>query len=242
MTKDSSLEKAIDSFKDDCHQTYGDDLVSVIIYGSAASGEYVAGHSDLNFLVVLRKADSSQLEKSFKFIGRWRKLDIVAPLILDQSYIRASTDVFPMEFLDMKENHKLVYGEDILSGLDISPNNLRLQCEQEIKGKMIRLRQIFLEVSGDPAKLHPVMVDSLSSMVVIMRNLLRLKGLTPPIKKEAVIGEVEINLGVSLKATREVYRWKRDKVKPPKGEVLELYRNYLSEVERLGEVVDRFKV
>ena len=48
-------EKLINEFVERIRGAAGTNLLAVILYGSAAAGDYVAEHSDLNLLCVLRR-------------------------------------------------------------------------------------------------------------------------------------------------------------------------------------------
>jgi predicted nucleotidyltransferase len=49
---DAKTEKTIEKFTHEIQRLYGDDLVSLVLYGSAAGTDFVPDRSDLNFLVV----------------------------------------------------------------------------------------------------------------------------------------------------------------------------------------------
>ena len=124
----------------------GDNLITAAVYGSAASGDFSPKSSDFNLLLICRKVDLPTLKKCLKLVAKGRKDRITAPLFLTREHLDTSADVFPMEFLEFKENHLLLYGEDLLPGLQVDLKNLRYQCEEQIKGKLIRIRQTYLEV------------------------------------------------------------------------------------------------
>ena len=186
------LEELIQGLK----KVYADTLVCVILYGSAASGEFIDRHSNLNLLVVLKDTSLQNLKKASGFINR-RKFAFVHPLFLTEEYIKSSSDVFPIEFLDMKENYRLLYGRDILAGVAIDTRNLRFQCEQELKSKLIVLRQMYLRRNKDSAGLRALLFKSFNSVMHILRNVLRLKGKEPAYLKQDILQDVAANFAIN---------------------------------------------
>ena len=73
------------------------------------------------------------------------------PLFMTESQIEKSLDSFPIEWLEIQERHLLLEGDDVLAGLEVPRTYLRLQCEHELRGKHIQLRQAYLRIAGDPA-------------------------------------------------------------------------------------------
>jgi hypothetical protein len=237
----AAVPAALERFVADVRGLYGEDLLAVVLYGSAATGEHVPGQSDLNLLVLLRAVTAAHLRRAHAHVGRWRKAGIVAPLFLDPHYIQTSTDVFPLEFLDMQAHHRVLSGsDDVLRAVRVDPTNLRLQCEQEMRGKLLRLRQVYLETAGDARRVTALMADSASSFLVILRAALRLAGRPVPSGREAVLAEAA-TLGTPTAAMREVLRLKRGEVRL-RGEAADaLFDRYLAEVQALVEVLDRLR-
>ena len=87
------------------------------------------------------------------------------PLVLTPAYIRSSVDVFPIEFLDIKENSILLTGVDLLKEIAIDLSRLREQCEREIKGQLVRFRGSFLEVEGDRKGMEQLVIKAISSLI-----------------------------------------------------------------------------
>ncbi|MFH1317820.1 MAG: hypothetical protein ABIH71_02245, partial [Candidatus Omnitrophota bacterium] len=169
---------------------HGDNLVSVFVYGSATGENYIPKVSDINSVFVFKKLEFAIFRSSLNVISKGIPKKIAAPLFLTKDYINSSLDVFPIEFLDMKENYILLYGEDVLSGLEIKGEHIRLFCEQQIKGKLIRIRQAYLEVGLKKKGLEALLKESLNALIPIFRNLVRLKGSQPAVKKTEIISQL----------------------------------------------------
>jgi hypothetical protein len=239
----SEVEERLQGFTADLKLRYGERLKSVLLYGSAARGDYIAGKSNLNLLVILTRVGAEELAQGNQIFQKYRKKGVVAPLFFTPEYIATSTDSFPMEFLDIKAHHLLLFGEDPLTDLEIGRQNLRLQCEAEIKGKLVRVRQSFLEIGLDKRKLPGLLTGSLTSFLPAMRHLLRLDKGIEVRKAEEVFSQLEENYGLDGNPFRQIWELKRDKAKRISPEQFKpLFGQYISQLQKLAEIVDKLRV
>lgn len=235
----SEAQKKIMPYLKKMADIHGDNLISVFVYGSAAGENYVPKSSDINSVFVFKELKFQVLENSLKLISKGIFKKIAAPLFLTKDYINSSLDVFPIEFLDMKENHILLYGEDVLSGLEIKGEHICLFCEQQIKGKLIRIRQAYLEVGLKKKGLEALLKESLNSLIPVFRNLIRLKGQQTPIGKAEIIEQFcrifELDKNVFL----PIYMDTTNDEKIANQEVAVFLGKYLSQIEKLAGMVDK---
>ncbi len=230
------LKNLLQRFTDVLKEIYQQDLVSVILYGSAASGEFVHKHSNLNVLVVLNNTDPVELKKSSGVVSKFKS---IIPLFLTKDYIASSTDVFPIEFLDMQENYFILYGEDILKNIEISTFNLRFQCEQELKGKLLNLKHAYLSLNENKAGLLSVLTKSFTSVLHISRNVLRLKGNKPLYLKQDIINQLSEQLQIDKPLWDKLLAIKSKTIKIKSDGVEELFASFVKEVEKLIKIVDK---
>ncbi|MDO8643954.1 MAG: hypothetical protein Q7S00_03175 [bacterium] len=218
-------------------EIYGSDLQSVILYGSSA-GEDVHRYSDFNLLVVLNDISFSSIGKSAKFCQKWMRKN-PAPLFVSPQHLETSRDVFPIEFYDMKERHRVLYGTDPLVEMQIRPDFLRLQCESELKGKLIALRSEWIRLYPSRRRGKKLMLLSSSSFLAIFRGLLRLLGETvPPTKREVLIKLTEkTRLDISI--FNRILDWLEGSKKLSRSEVLPMMEEYLTTLERVASFVDK---
>lgn len=165
---------------------FGANLKSVALYGSAASGEYEKRFSDYNLLVVADRWDFAALKKSAPMIRKWVQAGNPPPLLFTQDQLQRSTDIFPIEFLEMKEHHRILHGEDFLKDLEIRTENVRLELERELKTNLIKLRERFLLTADIPKQTQKLLLEASSTFLTLFRNVLRWRGISPlPSKKES---------------------------------------------------------
>jgi hypothetical protein len=211
---------------------FGDALLSVVLYGSAARGDYREGVSNLNLFVVVRAVDAATLRLGSALAREWVAAGNPPPLILDEAEWRGSADVFPIEYSDMLEAHLLLHGADPFDGLEIEWSDLRLQCEHELKTKQIQLREHYLLAADQPADLGKLLTHSFPTFLTLFRTALRLAGDEVPRPPEAVLSAAARRIGFDAAPFLEVLKARQGggKFEPAgDGAVVE---GYLAGVER----------
>ncbi|MDD5477659.1 MAG: hypothetical protein PHG87_05655 [Candidatus Omnitrophica bacterium] len=215
---------------------YPEELVSLILYGSAVSGEFVDKHSNLNLLAVLINTDLELIRKSSKLI---RKFKLINTLFLTEDYIVNSIDIFPIEFLDMQENYFVLYGKDVLKDIQVDIRNLRFQCEHELKAKLLKLRQAYLLLNNNLPALRSLLFMSFTSVLHILRNVLRIKGRKPPYLKHEVLKELALEFKIDLAVWEKVLSAKNKKIKLSAREIEQLFVSFVRELDSLVATVDK---
>ncbi|PIU41745.1 MAG: hypothetical protein COS99_03755 [Candidatus Omnitrophica bacterium CG07_land_8_20_14_0_80_42_15] len=234
-----TLKRNVHEFVENLKELYRDDLISIALYGSAASGEFIETHSNVNLLIILKNTNLPTLELSRKLVNK-RSNRRIEPLFLSHEYLLNSGDVFPIEFLDMKENHTCLYGQDVLKEIKIDPKNLRFQCEQELKSKLILLKQQYLKINPkDRTALANLLFRNLTSALHILRNLVRLKGKRPSYKKEDVLKEVSLEFGVGSGAFFKILHAKKNSAALKAGDFKTLLAELTLELDKITEIVDK---
>src|SRR5579871_4663706 len=178
---ESKLEDLVDRLKA-AHQ---DRLVSVILFGSAASGDHHGEFSDLNVLCVLTRVTPAELSASEPIFKWWRDGN-PSPLLLSEEEVRTSTDCFPIEFHDMAERRRVLFGKDVIEGLVIDKVFYRAQIEHDLRSKLLRLRQKAAAVLGDKQALLRLMIDSVSNFLVLARHALLVSGIETGSQKREI--------------------------------------------------------
>jgi len=233
----SKYQNSIRDFIEGLKNTYADGLVSVILYGSAASGEFTDKHSNINLLIVLKDAGLANLKRIASALKKG-KFNLLNTLFLTRDYIQNSTDVFPIEFLDMKENYVLLFGEDILKGLTVDIKNLRFQCEQELKSKLINIKKLYLR-SQSKIALRVLLFKSANSALHILRNLVRLKGKAPAYLKEGILEDISGEFAINTAAFSRILEAKKLNRRLSYQESEGLLFAFVAELEKIINIVDR---
>ena len=217
---------------------FGDDLVSIILYGSAAGRNYRPGKSDINFMIVLSEEGIERLDLAFQVVQTWRKRKVAIPLFLTELYVESSLDVFPIEYLNFQRNHALVYGKDILKDLSFDRQLVRLQCEREIKGKLLLLREAFMETGGKGKALRDVIAQSIQAFMAIFDALLFFKEMEIPKDRREVVSLTCNTFHLDAERFQKLLDLKEEKIKPDDSETRSLFQDYLKEVRKLSKIAD----
>lgn len=227
-------------FGHELEKIYGDNLKSVVLYGSAAGGNHSKKFSDFNVFCVLENISPSELAKSNNLVRKWVKKGNPPLHFFDKSHIEKSLDVFPMEFLDIKEKHKVIFGADPLEGVIVDPKNLRLQCESELKGKLLHLRSFYAANCHKPRRIARMMVDSFSTFLTVFRALLRLSNVAVPDDARAVIEKVSQIVNFNPEIFLEIVSIRKGDSILPRGDgAISFFERYLTELEVVTTYVDK---
>ncbi len=235
------VRKLVEPYAQKMVELFERNIKSIIVFGSAIGKDYVSGKSNINLLIVCERVDLTDLKKSLKLVSQGRKKGIIAPLFLTETHMDTSSDVFPIEFLEMRDFHKVIYGREVFDSLDIGTENLRLECEEQLKGKLIRLRQAYLEIGTNAKQMESVLVESLTSLIPVFRGMLRLKDREISMEKQSVLHAVAEEFGVDKEIFLRALAVKLGSEKIGKAEMEIFFGRYLTEVEKLAIAVDRLQ-
>jgi predicted nucleotidyltransferase len=234
----NNIERRLADLVTRLKEAFGDRLVSVILYGSAAVGDWHEHSSDLNVLCVLNRVSPKELAQSEPIFRWWREQRNPPPLLLTEEEVRTSTDCFPIEFHDMQEHRRVLHGADVIAGLEIDRSFYRAQVEHELRAKQIRLRQRGAEALANSEALLNLMIDSVSTFSVLGRHALMLAGHEARWKKKEVAAGLEHALNKPLKAFNEILAIRASGKRNTRMDTLALFESYLEETEALVRFVD----
>jgi predicted nucleotidyltransferase len=232
-------EKLIGEFVERLRAAAGTNLLAAILYGSAAAGDYVAGYSDVNVLCVLGETSFAAIGALAPTIEWWGKQKHRVPLLMSAEEMRRSADVFSIEFLDMRRNHRLLWGEDILKTLEIPMRWHRAQVEYELREKTILLRQRLLMVAGNAEAKWELLLRSLPAFGTLFRHALIALGDAGAGSKREAAAALAGKLGIDVSVFGELLDIRERKKERKSAEVDEVFARYLKLVDEVTAVVDK---
>src|SRR5205809_2038764 len=147
-----SDSKTLDTLVENLRDAHGENLASIVLYGSAAAGDHIAEHSDHNLLIALNRITSEDLRLAQNAMRDWLKSGQPPPVYFTVEELKRAADVFPIEFLQMEQARKILYGRDPFEFVEISQANLRHQTEYELRTKLIQLRRLYLTAASSVEK------------------------------------------------------------------------------------------
>lgn len=217
----------------------GSRLVSLVLYGSAVTGEHNTRHSDYNLMVVVEHWGILELNLIAKITRRWLLDGNPPPLLFTLARLQSSADCFPIEMLDIKQSYKILHGADVIKDLKVPPTFLRLIVEREVKSLNIQLRQSFIFAEGKPEKVAKLLVNTRTSMLVLMRAALRLYTSGIPVNKDEVAPALAEHIkGIDTEAFQTIYQLKQGQLKAQGLNVLQLFERISNSLMAVSTAVD----
>ncbi len=232
------MERVLEQLVDRLKKAYGDRLKSVILYGSAAAGNHHAKFSDLNVLCALREVTTRELEDSGEIVRWWREQGNPSPLLMSEEEIRDSTDCFPIEFHDIKERHRVLFGEDVTRELVIDTSFYRAQVEHDLLAKLLRLRQKAAGAFADKDLMRAMLADSVSTFCVLFRHALLLHGGEAAFGKREVIAQARERFGIDPAPFERLLDLREGKIKARDIDPRALLGEYMRQIGTVIEAVD----
>ncbi len=233
------VESLVARFAENVEAAAGSHVRSLVLYGSAASGEFVPGRSDVNSILVADQVTLPLLEGLQKQIGSWRRRRIAIPLVIDTEFLATSTDSYPLEILGMMAAYRVLKGADPFQDLRIDGRDVRLQAEREVKAKELLLRRGFIESGGKSRPLAAYLTGATPAVEAILRGLLFVRGdeawrKTGPGFREACGRTLSVDRA-ALDRMREIRSGRKAPARP---EIVALYGRALDLLASLSKLVE----
>jgi predicted nucleotidyltransferase len=236
-----SMEKLLEQLTGKMQQAFGEQLVSVVLYGSAAVGDHHRKFSDYNILCVLAEITRRELAAGEPIFRWWREQGSPSPLLLSESEVASSTDCFAIEFLDIQRHHRILFGRDVIAPLVVDQSFYRAQVEHDLRAKLLRLRQKAAGMLSEPDQLRRLLADSVSTFCVLFRHALALHGLEPPSRKRDVVQAVSTLFSIDAVPFEKLLDIREERIKPRDIDPLSLLDAYLHGIAAVVDAVDQLE-
>ncbi|MCX5720442.1 MAG: hypothetical protein NT179_00220 [Nitrospirae bacterium] len=232
-------QNLLQAYTKDVKGVFGDQLEGMLLYGSAVRGEFLPGRSNLNILLLVSSYDSAVLKQYSSLHRKWSKEQILVPLFLTEEELRASAGVFPLEFLEIQEQHRVLGGRDPFIGFHVKSDRLREAVVQGLTSNLLRLRQRYVEGGGSDDATTILLPLSITSTIPLLRGVQRLLGRPVLSQSDAVIKDVAEQLKLDLQGLLDGLLLKRGQISPGPQEVPRLFDRYLQTMTLLTRTVER---
>jgi hypothetical protein len=235
------MEKLLNQLVEKLQKAYDGSLVSVVLYGSGAAGDHQAKFSDLNVLCVLTQITPRELGASEAVFRWWREQGSPAPLLLTEDEVATSTDCFAIEFHDIKNHHRMLYGKDVITPLTVDDSFYRAQVEHDLRAKLLRLRQKASGMLSDADLLRRLLLDSISTFCVLFRHALALHGVPAASRKREIIERAKEQFGIDPSPFERLLDIREERIKPREVEPVRLLASYMQGIAVVIDAVDRLE-
>ncbi len=230
--------KLLRSYVKDVTKTYGTELEGIILYGSAVRGEFLPGRSNLNLLLVLSSYDLAVLKKYDGVHKRWSKEQVVVPMFLTTDDLQSASVTFPLEYQDIHDSHRLLWGQDPFVGLKMDPRYLAAEVLQALRGNLLRLRQRLVEGRSTEEAMTILLALSITAVLPALRGVQRLVERPVLAHGEPLLKDLESHLEVDLTGLHDALLLKRGQISPGQKEIPRLMDRYLESLARLVTAVE----
>ena len=232
---DSKLDELVQKLK----AVAADNLKAVILYGSAATEEFHAKHSDLNILCLVGQADAAHLEALHGPVEWWIRRGQRPPLVFTLDELRRSADIFTIELLDMKSRHRILYGENVLAEISVPLHYHSIQVERELRTDWLRLRQAILAAPKKPKVYLELMVSSFSAFAALFRHALIALGEAPAETKREAIDRIAQFAGADPAGFQTILSLREGKLSERDINTEKTLNQYFAFVEAVTDKFDR---
>jgi len=243
----SKMNQNLDELVRRLVEAHGADLISVILYGSVIHADGEPRRSDVQLMVVMRALPAVQLARSAPVMRWWMEAGFPRAAYFTESELANALDVFPIDFTQMRRAYRVLYGRDVLETAEISRAHIRLLVEYELRGKLVRLRGLYLSTAGDSRRTLQLMTDSVVSFVQFLRPILELHGETAPVGRRETVHQIAKKLQIDMSPFERVLRLRHEKqdLAERKSQALmnveieDLFSSYMDCVEDVIDAVDQ---
>jgi len=239
MSLESKQQGLLDRFVEKLRAAVEADLESIVLFGTSAGGDFHADYSDLNVLCLFNQLNVKTLDSLASVMRWWTESKQPQPFLLEVSELYASTDVFAIEFLDIKSRHQVLYGPDLFTDLHVPMDQHRIQLEHELRTNLMRLRHHYLSASGNNKKVMELMTGSISSFFTLFRHALIALDEKPAAHRREAIERLSVLLQFNAIPVLTLLDIRAGKIQPSNVDTPGIFQGYLSALERLTDEVDR---
>src|SRR3954454_9243896 len=235
------MDKLLTQLVEKLKGSFQDRLVSVVLYGSAVTGDHQPKFSDYNVLCVLTEITRRELASGEPIFRWWREQGSPAPLLLTEREVETCTDCFSIKFHDIQQSHRLLHGKDVITGLAIDDCFYRAQVEHDLRTKLLRLRQKASGMLSEADLLRRLMLDSISTFCVLFRHALILHGQPAPPRKRDVIQAARQRFAIDSAPFEKLLDVREERIKPREVDAVGLLDAYLQGIAVVIDAVDRLE-
>jgi hypothetical protein len=187
---------------------------------------------------VLSRITPTQLAATEMVFRWWRAQGNPSPLLLTRQEVETCTDCFAIEFEDIKEHHRILYGADVVSTMTVERCFYRAQVEHDLRAKLLRLRQKASAILSDKEALCRLLADSVSTFCVLFRHALILHGVFALAKKREIVSQARERFAIDPTPFLTLLDLREGRGKTKQMEPVALLTGYMNEIGKVIDAVD----
>lgn len=179
------VTRVLDDFVTGARSAFGDTLVAVVLFGSAAENA-LRPSSDVNVIVVLEAFDPARAERLRPAATIAHAAVNLSAMYLLRDEVPAVAEAFAQKFADVRRRRRVLHGEDVFAGLEIPRRALLTRLDQVLLNLMLRLRAAYVRRGQHEEPLVGIVADVAGPLRTAAASLLELEGQATRSPKEAL--------------------------------------------------------
>ena len=236
------IRDSIKDFAERLLTALGDNLQSITVVGSSLTDDFKPDSSDINTILVLSKQNLASLNAIASLAKPMRRKRISPPLLMTQSYIERSRDVFGVELLDFQLAHETIMGDDPFTSLKFDKKDVRLQCERELKATLIRLRQGYIATAANKKLVQDILISATKQLLPLQRAMLWLKDSGRPAEIKPTLDKAASEFSININPMVRVLEWQHKKMRLSEAEMEHIFEASHATIEQMALIVDKLEV
>lgn len=241
MAKKLAPEQALQKMSDWLAVSYGERLLSLVVYGSAAGGHHHTQRSDVNLLAVLDRVDASALDAGAAAARWWSDQGNPPVVMLAKDELEDAAEIFPIEFMDIQANHSVLRGEDWFGQVRPAPQRHQAQLQHELRAQLLRLRGAYMRHGHEAKRLETLLLDSVSTFLTLFRHALVVAGQPLSWPKDAVLRAAAATFKFPSAPWEAILRARRENRRLENGKLenlRSLFAQYLSSIQTVEQALE----
>jgi len=175
----------LDDFVQSARDSFGGDLLSITLFGSAAEGK-LRPSSDVNLILVLKRFDQGAADAMSEPLRAAHAAIMLEAMFILESEIVLAAEAFAVKFADIETRHEVLFGRDHFTGLEIPVDALKFRVRQVLANLVLRLRESYVLNSTQEEQLSRIIAGVAGPLRAAAVTLLKLQGRSAPNPKEAL--------------------------------------------------------
>jgi hypothetical protein len=216
----------------DLQHIFGERLHAFVAYGQP-------GASPAPGLAIVRSITADDLDRCASHAAAWHRAGCATPLLLTQDEFAGSLDAFPIEYGEIIDTHRILFGLEPFAGLTIRTEDLRRECETQVKSHLVHLRENYIECRGRQTDVTALVAAAAPAFALLLRRLARLDGFAA--ETHADLGKYAAQRpGLDARTVGAILAISGNH-QASGVDAIRLYPEYLAAVEQLWHFIDRWK-
>jgi hypothetical protein len=233
------VDRSIQDFVAAARSAFGTDLVSAVLYGSAAEGRMRAT-SDVNMLLVLTRFEQSAADNMREPLRLARATVEMHAMFILEAEIAEAMEAFAVKFADISARHRVLYGSDPFAHLNPPRDALVRRLRQVLLNLQLRLRERYVLTSLREEQLALAIADAAGPLRSGAASLLQLEGAKAATSPKEALEQVVKSFGdPALEAALHEMSIARETSELPPGRAAPALLSLIEITQRLRERTNR---